>query len=359
MKSFNVYYYYQRGREMKKTSRRDFLNDSLILMGTSLFLPLAAPSKRMTSFTIEGQNEKSYPSYLRLEKSGELSKRAEELRSIYENCRLCPRDCRVNRIKGETGKCQGTSRVKVSGAQAHFGEEAPLVGRRGSGTIFFSNCGLRCVFCQNYKISIEGEGIEISDQRLAETMIKVQNIGCHNINLVTPTHYLPNIISALQEAIPLGLRIPLVYNTSGYERLEILQLLDGIVDIYLPDCKYMDPVQAARYSSEAFNYPYYAKIALQEIFRQVGDLTVDNQGIAVKGLILRHLILPNRIAGTQKFLKFVAENLSKTTYLNIMRQYRPEYKAFEYPDIARRITRNEYEEALNWAENYGLSRLDR
>ncbi|MDH4257832.1 MAG: radical SAM protein [Candidatus Aminicenantes bacterium] len=233
------------------------------------------------------------------------------------------------------------------------------MGRRGSGTIFFSNCGLRCIYCQNYKISIEGEGIEISDQRLAETMIKVQNIGCHNVNLVTPTHYLPNIISALQKAVSLGLRIPLVYNTSGYERLEILQLLDGIVDIYLPDCKYMDPVQAAKYSSEAFNYPYYAKIALKEIFRQVGDLTVNGQGIAVKGLILRHLILPNKIAGTQKFLKFVAENLSKTTYLNLMRQYRPEHKAFEYPDIARRITRNEYEEALNWAKNYGLNRLDR
>jgi putative pyruvate formate lyase activating enzyme len=344
---------------MKKTSRRDFLNESLVLMGTSLFFPLRSASKKTVAFSVDKQNEKSYPSYLHLEKSGELSKRAEELHSIYENCRLCPRDCRVNRIRGETGKCQSTSRVKVSSAQAHFGEEGPLVGRRGSGTIFFSNCGLRCVYCQNYKISIEGEGIEISDQRLAETMIKVQNIGCHNINLVTPTHYLPNIISALQKAIPLGLRIPLVYNTSGYERMEILQLLDGIVDIYLPDCKYMDPVQAAKYSSEAFNYPHYAKIALKEIFRQVGDLTVDSQGIAVKGLILRHLILPNRIAGTQKFLKFVSENLSKTTYLNIMRQYRPEHKAFEYPDIARRITRNEYEEALNWAKNYGLNRLDR
>lgn len=328
-------------------------------MGTSFFLPLSSPSKKKVAFPINREGERSYPSYLQLEKSGELSKRVEELHSIYENCRLCPRDCRVNRIRGETGKCQSTSRVKVASAQAHFGEEAPLVGRRGSGTIFFSNCGLRCVYCQNYKISIEGEGIEISDQRLAETMIKVQNIGCHNINLVTPTHYLPNIISALQKAISSGLKIPLVYNTSGYERLELLQLLDGIVDIYLPDCKYMDPVQASKYSSEAFNYPYYAKIALKEIYRQVGDLTVDSQGIAVKGLILRHLILPNRIAGTQKFLKFVAENLSPTTYLNLMRQYRPEHKAFGYPDIARRITRDEYAEALSWAKDYGLKRLDR
>jgi len=261
-------------------------------------------------------------------------------------------------MEGQTGKCQATSRVKISSAQAHFGEERPLVGQRGSGTIFFANCNLRCVFCQNYKISIEGEGIEISDQRLAETMIKIQNVGCHNINLVTPTHYLPNIVSAVQKAIPMGLRIPLVYNTSSYEKPDILKLLDRIVDIYLPDCKYMNPEHAAKYSSEAYNYPYYAKMALKEMFRQVGDLVVNNKGIAVRGIILRHLIMPNRIGGSERFLKFVAENLSKNTYLNLMRQYRPEYKAFDYPKIARRITRKEYEEVLNWAKKYGLHRLD-
>lgn len=335
------------------------MSESLIIMGSALFLPPRSVNGIPRPFSRSSQSPGAYPSYLALEKKGELSARVKKLYAIYESCQLCPRDCRVNRTKGQTGKCKGSSKVKVSSAQAHFGEERPLVGQRGSGTIFFSNCGLRCVFCQNYKISIEGEGIEISDQRLAETMIKVQNIGCHNINLVTPTHYLPNIVNAVQIAARKGLRIPLVYNTSGYEKLDILQLLDGIVDIYLPDCKYMDPEHAAKYSSEAYNYPYYAKIALKEIFRQVGDLIVDNRGIAVRGLILRHLILPNRIAGTESLLKFVAENLSKTTYLNLMRQYRPEYKAFDYPEIARRIKRDEYEEALNWARKYGLNRLDK
>jgi len=307
-------------------------------------------------FRIEASSD--YPSYLKLHKDGTLSERVKQLQSVYESCHLCPRDCRVNRVKGETGRCLASSQVKVSSAVAHFGEEAPLVGKYGSGTIFFSNCGLRCIYCQNYSISLEGEGIEISDRRLAETMLKLQKLGCHNINLVTPTHYVPNIVSALQIAIPLGLRIPLVYNTGGYDKLEILQFLEDIIDIYMPDCKYMDPSHASIYSDGAYNYPYYVKIALKEMYRQVGDLRVE-KGIALRGLLIRHLVLPNRIAGTEEFLKFVSENLSDTTYLNIMRQYRPEYKAFEYPEIARRITGKEYKEALAWAEKFGLKRLDR
>lgn len=298
------------------------------------------------------------PSFIELHRNGTLEERSKQLYSIYENCHLCPRDCRVNRIQGQTGRCRATARVKVSSAAPHFGEEAPLVGRGGSGTIFFSNCNLRCIYCQNYTISIEGEGVEISEKRLAETMMNLQKMGCENINLVTPTHYLPSIIRALQKAIPMGLRIPLVYNTSGYEKLDILRLLDGIVDIYLPDCKYMDPAMAAKYSDGAYNYPHYAKIALKEMFRQTGDLQV-RRGIAVRGLIVRHLVLPNGISGTKEFLKFVAENLSKTTYINIMRQYRPEYKAPEYPELSRRINRKEYSEALTWAKQYGLHRLDK
>ncbi len=188
-------------------------------------------------------------------------------------------------------------------------------------------------------------------------MIKLQKKGCHNINLVTATHYVPNIAGAIQKAIPLGLRIPAVYNTRGYEKPETLQLLDDIIDIYLPECKYMDSEPAGKYSDEAYNYPHYAKLALKEMFRQVGDLELDSKGIAVRGLVVRHLILPNRIAGTKKFLKFVAEEISKTTYINVMNKYRPEYKASEYPELARPINKREYTEAIKWARQYGLNRL--
>ncbi len=339
---------------MKTISRRNFLGGSALFIGSSLLFPWTTKA-----FSAKNDQIKDYPSYLALSKKGELGERVEKLLSYHENCTLCPRDCRVNRKAGQIGKCQATSKVKVSSAFAHFGEEAPLVGKKGSGTIFFSNCGLRCVYCQNYQISHEGEGVEISDQRLAEMMIKVQELGCHNINLVTPTHYVPNIVNALHKAIPMGLRLPLVYNTGGYEKLEILQLLDGVIDIYLPDLKYMDPAQATKYSDQAYNYPHYAKIAVKEMYRQVGDLVVNEKRIAVKGLMLRHLVLPNRIAGTEQFLKFVAEELSKTTHLNIMSQYRPEHKAFDYPEISRRLKKSEYDEALSWARKYGLSRLDR
>ncbi|MFP4082655.1 MAG: radical SAM protein [Candidatus Aminicenantes bacterium] len=344
---------------MKAVSRRNFLNRSLFLTGSALFLPSLPVSLRRGNSHSGKSQSRLYPSYLELEKKGLLSERVDELYSYYENCRLCPRDCRVDRTKNQTGNCEATSKVKISSAFPHFGEETPLVGKKGSGTIFFSHCGLRCVYCQNYEISIEGEGVEISDQRLAESMIKVQRMGCHNINLVTPTHYVPSIVHAVKLAVPMGLHLPLVYNTGGYERLEVLQLLDGIVDIYLPDCKYMEPKHAAKYSDEAYNYPYYAKIALKEMYRQVGNLEVDGKGIAVKGLMLRHLILPNRIAGTEEFLKFVAEDLSEDTYLNIMAQYRPEHQASQYPKIARRIKRSEYKEALQWAKKYGLTWLVR
>ena len=341
---------------MRETSRRNFLKDSLLLASSSFFL-LSKFLPASTKAFLSGRKE-TYPSYLELEEKGILSERIKKLFSIYENCNLCPRDCRVDRTKKETGKCNSTSTVKISSAFPHFGEERPLVGKKGSGTIFFSNCSLRCVFCQNYKINIEGEGVEISDERLAAEMIKLQKLGCHNINLVTPSHYVPNIVNALQIAIRKGLRTPLVYNTSPSETLETLQLLDGIIDIYLPDCKFMDPEYAAKYTGEAYNYPYYAKIALKEMHRQVGVLQVDGKGIAVRGLMIRHLVLPNRVAGTEKFLKFVAENFPKNTYLNIMSQYRPEYKAHEYPKIARRLKRSEYMEALRWAKKYGLNRLD-
>ena len=302
---------------------------------------------------------KSYPSYLELYRDGTLKKRAKELQSVYENCTLCPRDCRVDRTKKEVGKCQATSTVKVSSTFPHFGEEGPLVGTKGSGTIFFSNCGLRCVYCQNYDISFEGSGSEISDLRLAEAMIRVQEFGCHNVNLVTPTHYVPSIVKAVELAVPMGLKIPLVYNTSGYEKPETLKLLDGIVDIYLPDFKYWSPENAAKYSSEAFSYPHYARLSFLEMNRQVGVLEMDRRRVARRGVMVRHLVLPNRISGTKEILKFLSEEISKRSYVNIMRQYRPEYKAKEYPELNRRISRKEYNETLQWAKDLGLTRLAR
>ena len=335
-------------------SRRKFIKTVGFLTGSSFHWM----GEKYASVFSDKSNA-AYPSYLKLYDSGKLKQLADQLYALYECCELCPRDCRVNRTQKQLGKCQASATVKVSNAFPHYGEEAPLVGKRGSGTVFFSNCGLRCVYCQNYTISIDGEGVEIPDRRLAETMIKVQNMGCHNINLVTPTHYLPNIINALNLAVPMGLKIPLVYNTGGYEKADILKLLDGVVDIYMPDCKYMDPGNASKFSCEAYNYPYYVKGALKEMFRQVEDLTLDEWGIARRGLIIRHLVLPNRAAGTREFLQFVAEELSKTTYMNIMRQYRPEYKAKEHPEINRRITSKEYTEAVEWAKELGLTRLDR
>lgn len=346
---------------MDQLSRRDFLGRAWLLAGSGIFLPglAAAADRAVRALSFNQEKPDDFPSYLALERSGRLAEREERLTAFHENCHLCPRNCRVNRLKGETGVCQATARVKISSAFPHFGEEKPLVGRGGSGTVFFSNCGLRCVFCQNYTISIEGEGVEVSDAQLAETMVKVQGFGCHNINLVTPTHYVPNIVRALRRAIKLGLKIPLVYNTSGYETLEVLELLDGIIDIYLPDLKYMHSGFAAKYSSGAYNYPYYARAAVKEMHRQVGELKLDERGVARRGVILRHLILPNRISGTEEFIKFVADELSAGTYINLMGQYRPEYKAGEHPEINRRIKRSEYQEVVAWARKYGLHRLDK
>jgi putative pyruvate formate lyase activating enzyme len=295
---------------------------------------------------------------VKLERERKFAHRIEEAYAIFENCHLCPRECGVNRLQGETGFCRAPVRVVVFSAQPHFGEEISLVGRNGSGTIFFSNCNLRCVFCQNWPIAHEGRGKGVNDEGLADMMLRLQKIGCHNINLVTPTHVMPNILNATRIALKKGLRLPLVYNTSGYERLEIVKILEDVVDIYMPDIKYMDADQAAKYSAEASDYPEVTKKAIIEMNRQVGELLIDRQGTALKGLIIRHLVMPNRVAGTKKFVRWVAENLPRSTYVNIMPQYRVEYKAFDYPEIARGITVQEFLEAMDWAEKYGLTNLD-
>jgi len=334
-------------------TRRNFMR-TLGLSGGSLLLNACeegdVPSAR---------NNAWQPAYARLEDEGLFEDRIEQAYRIFEQCQLCPRRCRVNRRGGELGFCRATDRVVVFSHHPHYGEELPLVGRRGSGTIFFSHCNLRCVFCQNWPIAHEGRGREVSDDRLADMMIELQRIGCHNINLVTPTHVMPNILQATRKALHKGLRLPLCYNTGGYERVENIRLLDGIVDIYLPDLKYMDGHEADRYTVRgAEDYPENAQQAIIEMHRQVGDLVTDDQGIALRGLMVRHLVMPNRIAGTREFVRWVAANLSTRTYVNIMSQYRVEHQAFNYPPIARAITPQEFLEAMEWAEEAGLTNLD-
>jgi putative pyruvate formate lyase activating enzyme len=245
----------------------------------------------------------------------------------------------------------------VSSWGPHFGEERPLVGSHGSGTIFFGNCNLGCIFCQNYTISHLGEGREMSFERLAEVMLELQGIGCHNINLVTPTHQMPMILRALSIAAHKGLTIPIVYNCGGYESLEAVKLLDGVVDIYMPDFKYADPEMSLKYS-KAKDYPAVAKAVIREMHRQVGDLVMDEDGIALRGLLVRHLVLPEGVAGTREVVRFIAEEISKNTYVNIMDQYRPCYKAFVNPPLDRRITEKEFTEAVKLALEAGLTRLD-
>lgn len=295
------------------------------------------------------------PSYIDLYEKGELDRRIGLLMEILKECRLCPRECRINRLGGKVGYCKAPSELMVSSAFAHFGEEAPLVGFHGSGTIFLTHCSLRCIFCQNYDISHEGRGERITSSELARAMKRLQDLGCHNINFVTPTHYAPQIIASLPEAIEMGLKLPIVYNCSGYESLEVIRLLEGIVDIYMPDAKYMDERQSQKYSN-APDYPEVLKIVLKEMHRQVGDLKINSSGIAERGLLIRHLVMPNGVASSEKVLKFVAEQISVHSYVNIMAQYRPEYRALDHSEISRRITQKEYWEAIQIARRFNLYR---
>jgi len=277
---------------------------------------------------------------------------------MLEECCLCPRHCGVNRLAGESGKCRITSQVVVSSYGPHFGEEAPLVGRHGSGTIFFTYCNLRCIFCQNYTISQLGEGSAVDREELARMMLSLQAKGCHNINLVSPTHVVPYILDALELAVGMGLYLPLVYNSGGYDSVETLKLLDGIVDIYMPDMKYSDEKTAEQLSGIK-EYPLVNRAAVREMHRQVGDLQMDEQGVAQRGLLVRHLVLPNKLAGTQEVVRFLAQEVSTNTYLNVMAQYHPCYKAYDIPLLSRPVSRQEFYEATELAHQQGLHRLDR
>lgn len=295
--------------------------------------------------------------YLQLHESGDLKRRIVLAQELLQSCRICPRECGANRLEGERGFCGIGVLPMVSSYNPHYGEESPLVGSHGSGTIFLTSCNLKCCFCQNYEISHGMEGREVSLERLGRMMVELQSIGCHNINFVTPTHVVPQILSALPFAIEKGLAVPLVYNCGGYESVETLKLLEGAIDIYMPDFKFADG-DVALNLCDAQDYPEVAKAALREMHRQVGDLFINKDGIAEKGLLVRHLVMPEGLAGTREALKFLAKEISKDTYVNIMDQYRPSGLAHNYPPINRRITSTEYKEALKIAEEEGIHRLD-
>ena len=299
------------------------------------------------------------PAYLKALKTGILQRRADQALEALAGCTLCPRRCGVNRTAGETGTCKTGRWAVVASYNAHFGEETPLVGRNGSGTIFFSNCSLQCNFCQNYEISHLGEGRALADDQLATIMLELQQTGCHNINLVTPSHVVPQILAAVHLAARRGLVVPLVYNCSGYDRVETLQLLDGIVDIYMPDFKFWDP-KVARDTCNAPDYPEVARHALLEMHRQVGDLVIDkDSGLAYKGILVRHLALPGGLAGTAKIMAFLADSLSQNTYVNVMSQYRPCGRAREMPALAVALLPAEYDQAVQATKAAGINRLDK
>lgn len=349
---------------MQSESKRRFLKNLVCSGVYAAVCPLVALHASCKQRT-HGESESGLPvdpafepGYLELHRSGELKKRGESLWNMMDGCTLCPRQCGADRLAGERGFCRASSRLEIASYHPHFGEERPLVGRGGSGTVFFTNCGLRCVFCINWQVSQGGLGDPWSIEDLASAMLRLQEQGCQNINVVTPTHYSAHIVKALDQAAARGLRVPLVYNTCGWERLEVLKLLDGVVDIYLPDFKYADGEMAAKYSSGAESYPEGTHTALVEMHRQVGVAKAASDGLMYRGLMIRHLVMPNDVGGTCRVIHRIAETLPKDTYLNIMSQYRPMYKATDYPDLARRIRRAEYAEALACAEESGLTNLD-
>ncbi|NLY75282.1 MAG: radical SAM protein [Firmicutes bacterium] len=295
-------------------------------------------------------------SYRQLLKTGELKEKSGKARERLSCCYLCAHACRVNRLQGAKGICQVDESAQISGYGPHFGEESVLVGRGGSGTIFFTGCNLRCVFCQNWEISHLRKGDQISVEELAAIMLELEAGGCHNINLVTPTPYLPQILAALEIAARQGLNLPVVYNCGGYESPTALELLDGVVDIYMPDLKFGDDRQAFALTG-AKNYFSAAKAAITEMHRQVGDLRLDTDGIAYRGLIVRHLVLPGNLAATEKIVRFLAEEISPHTYLNLMDQYYPAFRAEKFPPLNRRLHTHEYEAAVETAKAAGLYRF--
>lgn len=296
------------------------------------------------------------PKYIETYKKGLFKDIIKQLERALDSCELCPRACKSKRNLNKTGICNIGKLAKVASYDPHYGEESCLVGRNGSGTIFFSNCNLLCNFCQNFEISHGGEGYEVSTEKLAEIMLILQKRGCHNINFVTPSHVVPQIVFALEIAILNGLNIPLIYNTSAYDRMETLKLLEGIIDIYMPDFKFMNP-KIAQITCNAADYPMVAKNALKEMFRQVGDLKLNENGIATNGLLIRHLVMPSDFSTTQEVMKFIADEISEDSFVNIMPQYRPAGKAHEITEISASLKMDVYNKAINDAHQVGIKNM--
>ena len=297
------------------------------------------------------------PGYIALYYSGELEHRARRLEARLASCDICPRECRVNRLNDETGFCHSGRLPIVSSLCAHHGEEPAISGSRGSGTIFFGNCNLRCVYCQNYQISQDWQkqrSNEVDYHTLAENMLYLQDeIGCHNINLVSPSHFVPQIVRALTDAVPMGLKLPLVYNTNGYDSVRTLEDLSGIVNIYLPDLKYASDVYASQFS-EAPDYVARSRQSIKEMYRQVGGLVTDKSGLAQQGLIIRHLILPNGLSGSRDSLNWLAKEISRRVTISAMSQYHPVHQADQFLLLSRSISPSEYQEVLDIMEELGL-----
>jgi putative pyruvate formate lyase activating enzyme len=297
------------------------------------------------------------PAYLNILDNGELAKRVSEAYEHLSICDVCAWECPVDRRAGKIGVCRTGELARVSSYGPHMGEEDPLRGWRGSGTIFFTRCNLRCQYCQNHDISQSDSGDEVEPEKIARMMLELQSLGCHNINFVSPSHVVPQILAAVLIAAQAGLKIPLVYNTGGYDSMAMLRLLDGVIDIYMPDMKYSDPDTARRYS-KIRNYPQVNQTAVKEMHRQVGDLQIDEKGVGQRGLLVRHLVLPEGIAGTEETVRFLSCEISPHTYLNLMDQYHPAYKSHSYPELNRRLTNQEYRSAVDAAVSAGLQRLD-
>ena len=347
-------------------SRRDFL-EKIALLPLAYIVPkgilatMYEPNPDLGNDTYFNPNKMQpnhEPVYLGLHRQGKLKSRGEALWKRMESCDLCPRNCDANRLKGERGDCNANSNLEIASFGPHFGEERELVGRNGSGTIFFTNCSLLCVFCINYDISQLGQGRRYTVNDLADMMLNLQRRGCHNINLVTPTHYSPHILLAINRAAAKGLRLPIVYNTCGWEKQDVLEQLDGVVDIYLTDFKYGCSEKAGTYSIDAHDYVEVAQQAHLEIYRQVGTAVADEEtGLMQRGLMLRHLVMPNNASCTDKVMQWIAQNLPQNTYVNLMSQYTPVFRANDFPEINRRLTVREYAAAVESARKAGLTNV--